>query len=96
MSILAVPESNVNIDIPVILESLDVVDEYDGDFETRRFITYTMTFTLKAWMYGPVDNAKIINRVFVNTDYADLDVNGITSNYGAIPANISTEWTEKI
>lgn len=95
MSILAIPESNLNIDIPIILESLDVSDEYDGDFETRRFITYTMTFTLKAWMYGPVDNAKIINRVFVNTDYADLDMIGVNFVNGQVVNDISYDWTEK-
>lgn len=89
MSIVAVPEQNINIDVPVILESLDVSDEYDGDFQTRRFITYTMAFTLKAWMYGPVNTSKVINRVFVNTDYANLDSLGNIDTF-AIDAN----WTE--
>lgn len=73
MSIRAVPESGIITDIPVILNSLDVNDEYDGDFQTRRFITYTMNFTLKAWMYGPVSSGGVINKVFVNTDYANLE-----------------------
>lgn len=79
MSINAVEESNIVTDIPIILNSLDVSDEYDGDFETRRFVTHTLNFTLKAWMFGPVSDGKIINRVFVNTDYANLDMLGNVS-----------------
>lgn len=73
MSINTVPETGIITDIPIILNSLDVNDEYDGDFQTRRFITYTMNFTLKAWMYGPVSSGGVINKIYVNTDYANLE-----------------------
>ena len=76
MSIKAVPDSNIIMDVPIILNSLDVNDEYDGDFQTRRFITYTMNFTLKSWMYGPVSNAGVINKVYVNTDYVNMQFDG--------------------
>lgn len=84
MSIKAVPEANIITDIPIILNSLSVNDEYDGDFQTRRFVTYTFNFTLKAWMFGPVTDAGVINKIFVNTtdidnldkDYANLDMTG--------------------
>lgn len=97
MSIKAVPESNVITDIPIILNSLDVNDEYDGDFQTRRFVTHTLNFTLKAWMFGPVSEAGIINRVFVNTtnitdtdmDFAKLDAQGNISD-----GSIILHWNE--
>lgn len=76
MSINAVPESNIILDIPVVLNSVNVSDEYDGDFETRRFVTYTMNFTLKANLYGPIIAGKIINNVFVNTDYVNFNAIG--------------------
>lgn len=84
MSIKAVPESNVITDIPIILNSLDVNDEYDGDFQTRRFVTHTLSFTLKSWMFGPVSESGVINRVIINTpdfdntetNIAYLDMNG--------------------
>lgn len=82
MSINAVPESNIIMDVPVIIDSMSVNDEYDGDFETRRFITYTLNFTLKTYMYGPVNEAKPINKVFVNTDQVlfEADGNLLTGN----------------
>lgn len=89
MSIKAVPESNIIMDIPIVMNSLDVNDEYDGDFQTRRFITYTMNFTLKAWMYGPVTSAGVINKIFVNTDYANLESTGDQAT-----GNITNIWLE--
>ena len=91
MSINAIPESNIVTDSPIIMNSLDMSDEYDGDFQTRRFITYTMGFTLKAWMFGPVTSGGIINRVFVNTSQANLDVVGNTTT-----GNTTIAWNEDL
>lgn len=91
MSINAVPESNIVTDIPIILNSLDVNDEYDGDFQTRRFVTYTMGFTLKAWMFGPVTESGIIKKVFVNTDHAKLDMDG-----NPVTGGIGFLWDEDL
>lgn len=96
MSINAIPESNIVTDIPVILNSLSINDEYDGDFQTRRFITYTMTFTLKAWMFGPVSEQGIINRIFVNMsdiDNLDLDFAGLDM-IGNTDGSVDSQWTE--
>jgi len=60
MVINSLSEMNVNTDVPIILNSVSVDDQYDGDFETRRFITYTMNFTLKTMLFGPVNDAKVI------------------------------------
>ena len=68
LSLNAVPEMNVIQDIPVILNSISVQDEYDGDFQTRRFVTHTLTFTLKTNIYGPVKNQGIITDVKVNVN----------------------------
>ena len=76
LSINAVSEMNLVQDIPIILNGVDVSDEYDGDFETRRFVTHTLSFTLKLNLYGSVSTAGIIDRALVNTTYANLDMNG--------------------
>lgn len=90
MALRVVPESNIITDVPVILNSMSLNDEYDGDFETRRFVTYTLNFTIKALMFGPVTNASIINRVFVNTDQANLDAIGNT-----VSGDITSTWNEQ-
>lgn len=41
-------------DIPITLESVTFTDEYEGDFTKRRAIIYTLRFTAKIYLYGPV------------------------------------------
>lgn len=67
LSINAVPEMNVIQDVPIILNSITVQDDYDGDFETRRFVTHTLNFTLKTNLYGPVSSQSVIATVLANT-----------------------------
>jgi hypothetical protein len=66
LSIKAVPDMNIIQDVPVILNSVAVQDDYDGDFETRRFVTHTLTFTLKINIYGSSGEQGIINTVNAN------------------------------
>lgn len=66
LSINAVPSMNLVQNIPVILNGIDVTDDYDGDFQIRRFVTHTLTFTLKVNLFGPVSNSKIITTVHAN------------------------------
>ena len=73
LSINAVPEMNVKQDIPVILNSVSVSDEYDGDFQTRRFVTHTLNFTLKTSLFGAVAGKAVIAQVEAN-----IGVNNIT------------------
>jgi len=46
-------------------------DNYQGDFETRRAIIYTLSFTTKFYLYGPVTSSKIIKTVQVD-QFANL------------------------
>ena len=55
-------------DIPLVLNSVTSEDTYEGDFATRRSIIWTLSFTMKGWLYpNIVDNAKVITDVTVDT-----------------------------
>jgi hypothetical protein len=54
-------------DVPIVLNSVDYEDDYEGDFSTRRAIIYTLQFTAKTFLYGPVTEGKVIKKVI--TDY---------------------------
>ena len=41
-------------DIPVILDSISFQDDYEGDFSTRRALIYTLQFTAKTYLFGPI------------------------------------------
>ena len=66
MTINAVPDMNVKIDVPIILNSVSVNDEYDGDFQTRRFVTHTLNFQMKVNLFGPITGRNVIDTVNAN------------------------------
>jgi hypothetical protein len=64
-------------DVPVILESIEPLNDYVGTSENVRTIQWTLTFTVKAWLYGPVNNnAKIIRKATANTYDSTYNVVG--------------------
>ncbi len=44
-------------DIPIILENVTMDDQYEGNFTTRRVLLYTMRFSAKTYLFGPVTTA---------------------------------------
>ncbi len=44
-------------DIPVVLENITMQDDYEGDFDKRRVLLYTLRFTAKTYLFGPVSSA---------------------------------------
>jgi len=60
LSVQALPDLNIKQAVPVILNSVQVNDEYDGDFQTRRFVTHTLNFQMKTNVYGNVSEQGII------------------------------------
>ena len=58
-------------DVPIILNSVSYEDSYRGDYGERRAIIYTLGFTSKFYLYGPVTSAKVIKTVQVD-QYANL------------------------
>ena len=76
-------------DIPIVLESINQSDQYEGSFETRRTIVYTLGFTAKTYLFGPVaDNPEgLIKKVDVDY-YADTNIKTARRNirYSATPA----------
>ena len=69
-----VPELEIIRDVPIVLNSISYEDDYEGDFTSRRSIIYTLSFTAKYYLYGPVTSTNVIRSVQVD-QYADLPVN---------------------
>lgn len=44
-------------DIPIVLDSITMQDDYEGDYTTRRALIYTLRFTAKTYLFGPVSTA---------------------------------------
>lgn len=69
LTINAVPDMNVKLDVPIILNSVAVSDEYDGDFQTRRFVTHTLNFQMKVNLFGPISGRNVIDNVNANVGF---------------------------
>ena len=55
-------------DVPIVLDSMNFQDDYEGDFSTRRALIYTLGFTAKTYLFGPVPSSSegIIKKVQVD------------------------------
>jgi len=61
-----IPEMDVVVDTPVVLQDVAIEDTYEGDFDTRRALIYNLTFSMKAYFYGPVSHSGIIKRAITD------------------------------
>jgi len=64
-----------NRDVPVILESINFRDDYEGDFSSRRALIYTLQFTAKTYLFGPIADSTdgLIRKVQIDY-YSDPNV----------------------
>lgn len=60
------PDMGLKYDVPIILDGIRQEDTYEGNFETRRALIWTLNFTMKAYMFGPVKSGKIIKDAIIN------------------------------
>ena len=63
VTINQVPELNIKRDVPIILNTIQYEDSYNGAFTTRRAVIYTLNFTAKTYLYGPSSTQKVIKEV---------------------------------
>ncbi len=72
LSVKLLPTMNESKDVPVVLSNIDYQDDYEGDFSTRRAVIYTLQFTVKTYLYGPVSESKVIKKVITDM-YSSTD-----------------------
>lgn len=66
ITINMVSETSEKKDIPILLNNVSIQDDYEGDFKVRRTIIYSLTFTAKSYIYGPVTTSEVIKKVNVD------------------------------
>jgi len=61
-------------DVPITLNNISFQDDYEGDFSTRRALIYTLQFTAKTYLFGPISDSteglirKVQVDMYTNTD----------------------------
>lgn len=72
VTVKEIPEMNVLRDVPITLQSITMADDYEGEFEQRRALVYTLDFNMKIQFYGPINkDRQVIKDSTVNI--GDLD-----------------------
>ena len=56
-------------DVPITLTSISYEDDYEGDYMKRRAIIYTLQFSTKTYLYGPVSDKKVLSRRYCRCLY---------------------------
>lgn len=78
---------NIPFDIPIVFNSFQTEDTYEGDFETRRAIVHTLDFVVKGYLFGPVSsNASIITLANTNI-FEDINTTSAFNTSNANPIN---------
>jgi len=70
-----IPDMNEKRDVAIVLNSITGEDEWDESFNDRRYIAYTLNFTMKSYLYGPYSTSDIIRKAIIHETIGDRAVN---------------------
>ena len=78
-----IPDMNEKRDVAIVLNNISHEDEWDDSFYERRYIIYTLRFTMKSYLYGPYNTSDVIKKAIIHETLGDLSVNrrSITRTY---------------
>jgi len=63
VSIEVIDETHEERDIAIVLNGVGYTDDYEGDYTQRRTLIWTLNFTVKTYLFGPVDVSKDIRKI---------------------------------
>ena len=66
VSIEVIEETKEERDIAIVLNNVGYMDDYEGDFSTRRTLIWTLNFTVKTYLFGPVNAQRDIRKVVLD------------------------------
>lgn len=81
-------------DVPIVLNGVTAEDTYEGSYDERRSLIWTLTFTLKGYFFGPtVSDKKEIKLININL-FTDLTATKpeetVNIQPGSTVANVAT------
>lgn len=96
LSLKLIPEQNIIVDTPITLNDVQISDEYDGKFENRRFVIYTLRFSIKINIYGPTQESKLISKTIVDITKEDGYIDATHTAIGDLNTGniLYDEWHE--
>ena len=86
--------SNFKSDIPFVIQAVTMVDDYEGDFMSRRSIIYTLEFEARVNFYGPLREGNIIRTSDATISNPTMTSEGLpysNQKFTIIPTNAGPE-----
>jgi hypothetical protein len=76
LTIDLIPSIGEKRDIPITLDSISMSDDYESSYDSRRILIYTLNFTAKTYIFGPIADTtdKLIKKVQVDY-YTNTNIN---------------------
>jgi hypothetical protein len=87
-----IPELGIVQDVPLVLLNVTPQDTYEGNFEERRVITWTLDFIMKGYFYGPVRKSGVIT--LANTNFFDATLYDNIDDAVGVAPEVSTVTVE--
>jgi hypothetical protein len=60
-------------DTPIVLNNISFTDDYEGSFDERKLVLFTLSFTVKTYVYGPTGASGVIKKAAVDY-YTKVDL----------------------
>ena len=67
--------NDMKLDVPIVFNSITYDDSHEGDPESTRSIIWTLNFTAKGYLFGPVNNIKMIRKATANIFDSTFETN---------------------
>lgn len=82
-----IPELDTKVDVPIVLQGLSSQDTYEGDFETRRALIWSLQFVMKGYLFGPIRSSGVIKKA--NTRFFTSNTSGGWATDPVVAAKIT-------
>lgn len=67
------------LDVPIVLNSVSYEPDYEGLPDTTRTLIWNLNFTMKGYLFGPINDVKIIKKVTANVYNNEFNTNDVQS-----------------
>ena len=71
--------NDMKLDVPIVFNSITYDDSHEGDPESTRSIIWTLNFTAKGYLFGPINDIKIIRKATANIYNNTYETNPLQS-----------------
>ncbi len=90
VTINTIPEMGIKADVPIVLNSADVADEYEGELATARTITWTLSFSMRGYIYPDIKTGSVIKTIEVNFRIPGGEEESLETNFVILETTASS------